>query len=143
MPLTSFRTEVAAPVALLWQMLLEKIERPDLYVPGVERVEIKRRLGPGCVERLMHLGGDRAVHEIITADEATHTVIFKLLDNPRYRGFVTNTIFADGGQVILDYTMNWAPRAAADEVPEANWSATLRGAVLHMKAMAEERARAT
>jgi hypothetical protein len=144
MPLTSFRAAIDAPAALVWEMMVEKVERPDLYVPGVRRVEIVRRLGPTTVERRMGVGppgAERDVHELITYDAATMTVVFKLLDDPKYTGFVTNTVFAEGTGTTLDYTMNW--QARGEEAGGADWAAVIRQAVLHAKSLAEARARRT
>ena len=55
---------VAAPASLIWQMMKEKIERPDLYVPGVQRVEIRRRIGAHSVERVMYTVTGCAIHEL-------------------------------------------------------------------------------
>lgn len=143
MPAAAFRTPVNAPASLVWQMMKEKIERPDLYVPGVERVEFARRVGPQCFERLMYakFGNDsHPIHEFITYDDLTQTVVFKLLDDPWFTGIVTNTVYEAEGRVELEYTMHWTPRLAASGIVNADWGEIIRGAVLHAQHLAEERA---
>ncbi|HEX2572688.1 MAG TPA: DUF1857 domain-containing protein [Polyangia bacterium] len=142
MPRAAFRTPVNAPASLVWQMMKEKIERPDLYVPGVERVEYARRVGPQCFERRMYANfgaGAHPIHELITYDDLTMTVVFKLVDDARFTGIVTNTVYEADGQVELEYTMHWSPRPAA-RVSDGNWDEIVRHAVLHACHMAEGRA---
>src|SRR5579872_6908753 len=143
MPLTFHRVEVAAPAALLWELLKDKIEHPDRFLPGVQQVEVRRRLGERSIERVMHLragAAEKVIHEIISWDEPTLTVVFKLAGDPVYTGFVTNTIFEEDGKVVLDFTMNWTPRHPTAPQQEPDWAASIRGAVLHTKELAEQRA---
>lgn len=139
----AFRTSVNASASLVWQMMKEKIERPDLYVPAVERVEFARRVGPQCYERLMYANfgaGAHPVREHISYDDLTMTVVFKLVDDARFTGIVTNTVYESDGQVELEYTMHWSPRPASGVV-EGDWDEVMRQAVLHACRLAEERAR--
>ena len=52
--------------------LLEKIRRPDKYVPGVTSVEVVKELGGNAIERKMWVGG-KEIHEIIGADDVAMT----------------------------------------------------------------------
>lgn len=143
MPLTAFKTEVNAPAATLWTMMREKMERPDKYVPGVQKVEIVQRFDEGSIERVMVAGGGdqaKTIHEIITADDRTMTVVFKLKDDPIYTGFVINTVFEDEGHVWLDYTMHWTPKDIGAQIEEPDFAEVVKESVLKAKAMAEERA---
>ena len=140
MPFTQYRTTIKAPAALIWAMMKEKIRRPDKYVPGVVSVEIPQEFGPHAVERIMVLDDGKArktVHEIIAADETTKTVIFKLLDDPVYTGFVSNMVFDGGNSADLDYTMNWVPKDKSLLMREPDWGALIKNAVLQAKRMAE------
>jgi hypothetical protein len=141
MPFVTFRSEIHAPATLVWAMMKEKIEHPEKYVPGVEKAEIVRRPSDRVVERVMQIGqGERAmvVRELISFDDSTMTVFFKLLDDPKHVGFVTNTVFDENGRVELDYTMNWVPKSEAPAAAGPDWQAMLRGAVLHAKELAEK-----
>ena len=144
MPTATFRASVDAPASLVWQMMKDKIEHPDIYVPGVERVEFARRVGPQCFERVMYANfgsGPRPIHEFINYDDLTQTVVFKLVDDTRFTGIVTNTVYEADGRVDLEYAIHWTLRPTAAGVINVDWDETLRGAVLHAKHLAEERAR--
>ena len=67
-------------------------------------------------------------------------MIFKLIDDPVYTGFVVNVVFEEGGRVELDYTMHWTPKAGTEPPGGRDWAETVRRAVLQTKALAEERA---
>jgi hypothetical protein len=53
--LVSYRTRVDAPFDMLWQHLLEKIEKPEKFIPAVSRSEMLDRPAPDTVERRMYL----------------------------------------------------------------------------------------
>lgn len=145
MPLVAHRTHVNAPVDLLWGLMLEKVEHPERFVPGVVSSEILDRPEPNVVRRTMRLetpAAAKTVRELISWSEATRTTLFKLEDDPVYRGFVTNTIFDAEDGCVLDYTMHWTPiEGRRAEGPEPDWQATIRAAVLHAKELAEAAAR--
>ncbi|QLC24869.1 DUF1857 family protein [Parasphingopyxis algicola] len=141
MPLTAFKTRIDCTSAKLWDMLIDKIRHPDKFVPGVVSVEVVQEFGPTSIERKMVVRqGDteKVVSELITADEATKTVIFKLKDDPIYTGYVANVIFEENGVVELDYTLHWTAKDPANEPPAPNMSEAIKGAVLHTKELAEQ-----
>mmetsp|Transcript_3247 Transcript_3247/g.7211 ORF Transcript_3247/g.7211 Transcript_3247/m.7211 type:complete len:174 (-) Transcript_3247:137-658(-) len=157
--LCSHRETVAAPPSLAWKMLLEKIRRPDLYVPGVKSVEVVKEFSANSIERKM-MAGDKLIHEIIGADEATLTVVFRMhQSHPILSGFVTNTVLPLEAEVggglpegekeatacVLDYTMCWeakpgAPEAAVKEMQEMLPNSCVN-AVVHAKEMMEKAAK--
>jgi hypothetical protein len=138
MPLVNHREKVNASAEKLWGMMLEKIRRPDKYVPGIVRVELLNDYNEFSVERRMETAHGKLIREIIFADTVTKTVIFKYVQDPMYSGFVTNTIFEEEDGVYLDYTLNWSLKSGQqDPQPESFWAETIKKAVLHAKAMAE------
>jgi hypothetical protein len=134
--------EIDAPAHVVWDKLVDKIRRPDKYVPGVTNVEIVDDINELCVERKMSLG-EKIVHEHITADPLTKTVVFKMLSNPTFRGFVINTLYEDDGKVYLDYTMNWHAKDAPGPDSQAEMEQAIRNAVEHTKQIAEAAANST
>jgi hypothetical protein len=102
---------------------------------GVKKVEVVKELGAHQIERKMWLENGTEIHEIITADELTHTVVFKSASNPKMRGFVTNTLYEEGGSVCLEYTMNWDFKGAAPPDHQK-----IQQAVEHAKKLAEQEA---
>jgi len=134
MPFAAHRVAVNAPVDRLWALMVEKIRAPQRFVPGVEAVEIVRDLGPLSIERRMQVGGT-LVHELITGDPATLSMMFKLIGDQRHRGFVLNIIYP-GDVPELEYVMHWHPRPGAAPDP-TDWQASVVGAVEQAKALAE------
>ena len=141
MPLVRHRAQIDASVDAVWRHLLDKIERPELYVPAVTRSQILARPAEGVVDRLMYLLGDdgeeREVRERITADEATRTAIFLSQGSPIFTGLVTNTILDDGDGVELDITMNWVERPGIAPQDAVDWLAMVRDAVEQTKRQVE------
>ncbi|MEM7731085.1 MAG: AtaL-like protein, partial [Pseudomonadota bacterium] len=122
MPFTSFKTDINASAERVWEMMVEKIRRPDKYVPGVVSIDVLQQFSELSIERRMTVCGEgntqKTVREIITADPATRTVIFKLQDDPVYTGYVLNMVFDEGGRVELDYTMHWTLKDPAAPIHE-------------------------
>lgn len=140
MALVSYRTSVDASVDVIWKHLLEKIERPEKFIPAVKRSEILGRPGPNTVDRLMVLDdgtGEKPTREIITHDILTRSIVFKMVDNPVWSGFVTNAILTDRDVPEVDITMHWQalePDHPAEKVP---WADIVKDAVLQTKRLVE------
>ena len=113
MPLANHQEFIAAPPETVWAMMREKIERPDKYVPGVVQVEIVNRFDDGSVERIMVArteAGEKTIHEMIAASDATRTVVFLLKDDPDFYGFISNTVStgsAEGAKTALTETAEY------------------------------------
>ncbi len=145
MALVQHTVTVDAPASLVWALLKEKIERPERFVPGARDVEIVRRIDDRAVERVMRIGppdAPRTVREVISYDDATMTVIFKLVDDPVNVGFVTNTIFEDAGLVKLDFTMRWTRRDGGADDASMDRAAMIRRAVENTRDVCEAAHRA-
>lgn len=144
MPLVRHRAGIDAPVEAIWNHLLRKVEKPEDYVPAAVSSKILARPGSGSVERLMILrdesGQERPTREIITADRATLTVVFKLVDNPVFTGLVTNTVIETDGSPTFDITMNWIERQGVPKVDDVDWQAMVTDAVLQTKQQVEAEA---
>lgn len=144
MALVSYRTKVDAPFDVLWQHLLEKIEKPEKFIPAVTRSEILGRPGPSTVDRLMYLddgSGEQPTREIITHDIHTRCIVFKMTDNPVWSGFVTNTVMDDRGGLELDITMHWQAKEPGHPAEQAPWAEIVKDAVLQTRDLAEAEAR--
>jgi hypothetical protein len=135
------RVPVRTSIETLWALLVDKIRHPDRYIEGVEQVEILEDASPLAIERRMQVRsshGATSVRERIVADEATHTVFFKLQGDPVFTGWVVNVIHEEGDQLELEYTMHWTPRPGV-RVPERDWQGAITRAVEHTREMAEGR----
>jgi hypothetical protein len=144
MPLVRHRAEINASVDAIWEHLLRKIEKPEDYVPAATSPEILARPAPDTVERLMMLrdetGEERPTREIITADRATLTIVFKLKDSPVFTGLVTNTILDGESAPVFDITMNWVERPGVADMSHIDWQAMVTDAVEQTKRQAEAEA---
>jgi hypothetical protein len=86
----------------------------------------------------MTLSSGKVVHEMITADEMTKTVIFKHHHTDDvFRGFVINMVFEEEGEVFLNYTMNWYYKAGEGEDIQAAFQDNIKKAVMKAKEIAE------
>ena len=142
---------IAAPFAVVWGLLEEKVYHPERSVPGAQNVRILSDNGAAGVERKMFLAQRGAdVHELITWThaDAHGLVTFKMLSDEQLEGAVTNEAIAEGpGATRVKYTMAWQFR---ESVPPAERRApfpdggagAIKGAVLGMKAAAEAAAAA-
>lgn len=141
MPFVRHRISIDAPVNAIWDHLLRKVEKPEDYVPAAVRSEILTRPGPHTVERLMILrdenGQERPTQEIITADRASLTVLFKLKDSPAFTGLVTNCIFDDGDMPEFEIAMNWVERPGTGAAEGVDWQAMVTDAVEQTKRQVE------
>jgi hypothetical protein len=130
---------VKAPVETLWRLLLDKIENPGAYVPGVESVQILERQ-PGYLLRRMKAGGLEVI-ERITAFEKTHEVDFVLVDHPVYAGQVVNRIeppLRPGLSCTLSFALDWRRK---DGQPDSlDLQPNNEKAVRQTKALAEQQA---
>lgn len=134
----SYRVKVDAPADRLWKLLLEKIRRPVLFVPGIVRVELVREFGEFAVERIMETDRGKVIHEIISADSVTKSVVFKYADDPVYSGYVLNIILEEDGTVYLEFALHWVEKDDAESAEtESSWSDSIRNAVLNTKQLAE------
>lgn len=130
-----------APPKVLWEKLVQKIRRPDLFVPGVTNVEVVKEFSELSIERKMTVGGEKVVHELITADPLTQQVVFKTVTDSTFRGVVTNTMFEEGEDLYLDYTMNWMYLTGDGPDKRAEMQELIKNAVVHTKEVAEEAAK--
>lgn len=137
--LTSHQEFVNAPVEKIWQLLIDKIKHPDKYVPGVKEVVILEEQNH-LVHRRMLLSKDgieKSIEEFITWSEETKTVIFKLVNDRLFDGYVINQILECGDKVLLDYTLNWTLKEGVS-LPNLDTENSIREAVLQTKKLAEE-----
>lgn len=138
MTFVNHKVKVEASVERVWNLLLHKIRRPDLYVPGIVKVEILNEFGEFAVERRMETGHGKSIHEVISADELTKSVIFKYKSDPVFSGYVLNIVYEEENSVYLEYALHWTPKPGKVHTEtDAFWAETIKNAVLHAKRLAE------
>lgn len=139
MPQASHSVMVRAPLERLWGLLLDKIERPQDYLPEVREVEILERQ-PGYLLRRMRVAEMELV-ERVTVFEKRHEVDYVLVDHPVYAGQVVNRIEElyeteePGLPLRLTFALDW--RRKDGKPDEEDLGAAIRQAVERTKALAE------
>ena len=141
MILYSYKTEIKASPKKLWELMTDKIRRPDKYVPGVQSVSILQEHGPLHIEREMIVKdekGEKVITESISADPHTKTVIFKLRNDAYFNGYVLNIIYETEDFVELEYLVCWTPKG--DSLPKSmpDMEKAIKNAVEHAKSLAEQ-----
>ena len=147
--LASHEELVAAPFAVVWRLLEEKVYHPDRSVPGVENVRIIKDGGKisGVERKMYHKTKGSDIHELVTWESDSSSkgaVYFTMLEDAALDGVVTN--FAEAASettTTVRYGMDWkfkpsiAPADAKPPFPD-NGAGAIKGAVLSMKKQAEE-----
>ncbi len=136
MPTASQSLQVAAPLEVIWQLLLEKIEDPGKFLQGVQAVEMLERQ-PGYVVRRMRTAAFEVV-ERITAYEKSHEVDFVILEHPLYAGQAVNRIeppLRPGLSAKLTFSIDW--RRKDGHPDEVDLTPQVAAAVERTRALAE------
>lgn len=103
---------VKAPLAIVWQELVEKVRRPDKFLKGVTNPQILEE-GPGdrVIRRMtVNLPGKPEINlvEEIVWSEAELYVDFRIIEHPSHTGNVINKIEKhDDGTLWLTFIMDW------------------------------------
>ncbi|HEY9702771.1 MAG TPA: AtaL-like protein [Allocoleopsis sp.] len=138
MPYATYKTNVNSSVKTLWELLMDKIENPQRYVPGVVSVKI---LGKNDLEVLREMKTDSlTVTEKITWNQETKEIIFTLVDHPLFRGQVINKIWVNeenNQPMELEFTLDWQPLNPDSVQKDLDMSSAIQQAVLHTKTLAE------
>ncbi len=138
----TYSVEVHAPRETVWRLLLDKVENPAGYIPGVIEARILERYDNGVL-RLVRTQG-MTVKERVTIDEALGEVSYLLLEHPLFSGQVVNRVVAASVQnpvapVTLTIAVDWGPKdETAEKIIQEDLSAQLQREVLSLKEKAEE-----
>jgi len=146
MPYATYSTPVNASVEQIWNVLLDKAQNPEKYIPyAVDFLKIHERFPNGLLREIKTK--DMHMTERVTYNKETGEVKFTVENHPVYTGAILNTVAAPkepGGQPILTFTMDLQPRSAtAEQQPEAQWFINaakpemIQHAVLHVKDLIE------
>ncbi|ARV57823.1 carboxymuconolactone decarboxylase [Nostocales cyanobacterium HT-58-2] len=122
----TYNTPVNASVETIWEVLLDKMQNPQPYIPHVvEELKILERYEDGILREIrtpeMHM------KERVTVDKQAGKVTFTVVDHPLFTGELSNQVTLpsngkSGSLPILTYTMDLKPRSDnALEQEEAQW----------------------
>lgn len=138
MPRHRITSRVDASPETVWVVLLDKMEHPQRYLEDALDADILGRDGEGVIRQLV-LPGGVAFRERISADAASRTITFTLLDHPIYQGTVLNRLQpAPDGGAELAFELDWRLRPGArDERDPEELPALIRSSIQHTKRIAE------
>ena len=120
----------------LWQLLLEKITKPEYTIKEVSKSKILESFSDGYL-REMIVSGMHIVERIIVNSE-TKEIIFNLVDNMEFEGYIINKIENKNDDVILTYLQEWKPKNSFIQYSKNQFLITIKNSVLAMKKLAEK-----
>ena len=120
----------------LWQLLLEKITNPEYTIKEVSKSKILESFSDGYL-REMIVSGLHIVERIIVSSE-TKEIIFNLVDNMEFEGYIINKIENKNDDVILTYLQEWKPKNSSIQYSQNQFLITIKNSVLAMKKLAEK-----
>ncbi len=138
----SFDAKVRARRETVWQLLIDKVENPAGYIPGVVEAKILERYDNGVLREVRTQG--MVMKEQVAIDEARGEVRYLLLEHPLFSGQVTNRVVPTSVQnpaapVVLSITLDWAPKdERAEKIIRTELPAQIQREVLSLKERAEE-----
>jgi len=86
----SFSTDVYASLQIVWQLLLDKIEKPQNYNSDIAEVKILERYDDGLLREFRTQG--IVIKERVTINEARGEVRFFIVEHPLFFGQVINRL---------------------------------------------------
>ncbi|WP_199434158.1 SRPBCC family protein [Qaidamihabitans albus] len=141
MPRTQWTENVNVPFGRVVDLLRDKVENPQKYVPSVRFSRILERADSHVLREMYQpYPGDLTIRERITEHEVAGGIdfVFEYVDNPTYVGTFHNTAVRAGDGVELTYVMDWTPRpGVSDPIPSGVAEAMVRDGVQHLKRLAE------
>jgi len=115
--MVQYATTVNASLELTWENLLDKIENPQNFVPGVSDVIISEK-NTDFVLRQMTVTNDKGstiLKEKITFEP--YKVRFLLLDHPKLEGYVDNDLKAiSDKETEMTFTIHWIDKVTKLEI---------------------------
>lgn len=141
MPKISYSCAVNAALDTVWKLLIEKVEQPQNFLPGVIHSRILQHYGNGVLREVKRDG--MLVKEKVVIDRTHGEIHYFLLEHPSFSGRVVNRVVASAAQnpatpQLLTVELDWTPkdeeaeRRLAQELPEQ-----LQREVLLLKERAE------
>lgn len=105
---STYKTLVHAQVETVWGLLLDSLENPQGYLPGVEEARVIEKFADGVIRETKRNG--IAVRERITADRNKLELLSELLEHPLYTGTVVTRLVPASVQnpmapLHLEYTL--------------------------------------
>lgn len=131
-----FTTTVNASIEKVWTHLINKIEHPENFVPGVSNVIISEKNEKFVIRQMTVTTPESTtiLKEKITF--VSYKVRFLLLEHPNMEGFVDNEVRKiSENESELTFTIDWIDKISKKEI---NNQELLKNAVLKTKTFIEE-----
>lgn len=109
----SHSCEVHAAFDTVWKLLIEKMEQPHTYLPGVLQSRTLQHYGNGLLREIK--GEGIVIKEKVTLDKNHGEVQYFLLEHPLFTGRVVNRVVPSSVQspvapLVLTIEVDWVPK---------------------------------
>lgn len=137
----SYSCEVHAPLDTVWKLLVDKVEKPQTYLPGVVHARIVQHYGNGVLREIK--GEGLQIKEKVVIDRAHGEIHYFLLEHPLFSGQVINRVVPSSVQSpvapqFLTIEVEWVPKnEQAERLIQSGIPEQIQGEVLALKQLAE------
>ena len=137
----SYSCEVHAALDTVWKLLVEKVEQPQTYLPGVVHSRILQHYGNGVLREVKCDG--MLIKEKVVIDKAHGEIHYFLLEHPLFSGRVVNRVMPSSVQSpvapqLLTIEVDWIPKdEQAERLIQSAIPDQIQSEVLVVKQMAE------
>jgi uncharacterized protein (DUF302 family) len=109
----NYSCEVHAALDTVWKLLIEKVEQPQTYMPGVVHSRILQHYGNGVLREVK--GEGMLIKEKVVIDKAHGEIHYFLLEHPLFTGRVVNRVVPASVQnpvspQLLTIDVDWAAK---------------------------------
>lgn len=109
----SYSCEVHAALDTVWKLLIEKVEQPQSYLPGVVQSRILQHYGNGVLREVKCEG--MLIKEKVVIDRTHGEIHYFLLEHPLFTGRVVNRVIPSAVQSpvapqLLTIEVDWTPK---------------------------------
>lgn len=137
----SYSCEVHAALDTIWKLLVEKVEQPQSYMPGVVQSRVLQHYGNGVLREIK--GEGMQIKEKVVIDKAHGEIHYFLLEHPLFAGRVVNRVVPTSVQSpvapqLLTIEVDWTPKdQKAEELIQTAIPDQIQSEVLTLKQRAE------
>jgi uncharacterized protein (DUF302 family) len=137
----SYSSEVNAALDTIWKLLIEKVEQPQSYMPGVTHSRILQHYGNGVLREVR--GEGLLIKEKVVIDKPHGEVHYFLLEHPLFTGRVVNRVVPSSVQSpvapqVLTIEVEWTPKDEhAEQLIQTRIPEQIQSEVLSLKQRAE------
>jgi uncharacterized protein (DUF302 family) len=137
----SYSCEVHAALDTVWKLLIEKVEQPQSYMPGVVQSRILQHYGNGVLREIKCEG--MLIKEKVVIDKIHGEIHYFLLEHPLFTGRVVNRVVPSAVQSpvapqLLTIEVDWAPKdEEAERLIQSGIPDQIQREVLTLKQRAE------